>query len=43
MASKACFENLYEKVPETLIGNSKDKDYVCSCNLFLNLKAAFTS
>ena len=33
MARKACFENFYEKVCETLIADNGGKSYDCLCDL----------
>ena len=33
-AHKACLENFYEKVSESLIGDNVGKGYDCLCDLF---------
>ena len=43
MTRKACFENIYEKVSETLIQDNVAGSYNCQCDLFFDFEKALTS
>ena len=43
MASKACLENLYEKVSEALIGDNASKGYYCLWGVAFDFEEALTS